>query len=248
MRVVKTWARPTGLALVLLGCATAAPASALKVSPVRVVLGKGQATTTVELRNDGDAAVLVQTRLVSWSQDQGQDVYAPTQDVLASPPIFTVAPGTTQIIRLGLRREPEASRELAYRIFLEEVPAPERPGSTGVRMLLRIGLPIFVVPRTPPPPPAFTWRAESVAGGPVAVTLDNTGGRSHVQVIDLKLGPPGADTVWAEENHHAYVLPGQTRTWTLEARLPEAAHDGRVRLRATTDVGNVDLELPLPGR
>jgi fimbrial chaperone protein len=199
------------------------------------------------LRNDGDAAVVVQTRLVSWAQDQGQDVYAPTRDVLASPPIFTVAPGATQTIRFGLRREPDASRELSYRIFLEEVPGPEQPGSTGVRMLLRIGLPIFVVSKAVPPP-AFSWRAEGIAGGPAAVTLDNTDGRRHVQVIDIKLGPPGADTVWAEESQSAYVLPGQARTWALETPLPEAATGGRVRLRATTDAGNVDTELPLSGR
>jgi len=243
----KTWAGRASLALVFFCCATAASASSLKVSPVRVVLGREQATTTVDLRNDGDAAVVVQTRLVSWAQDQGQDVYAPTQEVLASPPIFTIAPRATQTIRLGMRREPDASRELAYRIFLDEVPGPEKPGSTGVRMLLRIGLPIFIVPKETPPP-AFTWRAEGIAGGPVAVTLDNAAGRRHVQVIDIKLGPPGSDTVWAEENQTAYVLPGQTRTWTLEARLPEESRGGRVRLRATTDAGDVDTELPLSGR
>jgi fimbrial chaperone protein len=201
----------------------------------------------VELRNDGDAAVVVQTRLVAWSQEAGQDVYTPTRDVLASPPIFTLVPGATQTIRLGLRRDPDPSRELAYRIFLEEVPGPEKPEATGVRMFLRLGLPIFVLADALPPP-APAWRADGAAGGAAAVTLDNSEGRRHVQVISIRLGPPEADTVWAEETKPAYVLPGQARTWTLETPLPEAAKSGRVRLRATTDAGDVDTELPLSGR
>jgi fimbrial chaperone protein len=126
------------------------------------------------------------------------------------------------------------------------VPGQEKPGSTGVRMLLRIGLPIFVVPNASKPM-GFIWRAKGVADGSTAVTLDNTNGRRHVQVIGITLGPPGVDTVWAEESQAAYVLPGQTRTWTFEARVPEASQGERVRLRATTDAGNVDTELPLSG-
>lgn len=244
---VRAWARRTCLALVFLGCAATGNAASLNVSPIRVVLGKEQATTTVAVRNDGDGPVVVQTRVVAWSQDKGRDVYTPTPDVLASPPIFTVAPQATQVIRLGLRREPDDVRELAYRIFLEEVPGPEKPATQGVQMLLRIGLPIFVTPRAPQPAD-FSWRADRGTGSTLTVTLDNAKGTRHVQVTGIKLGPVGADAVWAEESAAAYVLPGQVRTWTLKPRVPEAAKGERVRLRATTDAGNADTELTLSGR
>ena len=64
-----------------------------------------------------------------------------------SPPIATIAPDKEQIIRVGLRRAPDKERELSYRLFLQEVPAPPKPGFQGLQVALRVGLPVFVQPK-----------------------------------------------------------------------------------------------------
>lgn len=69
---------------------------------------------------------MVQLEAMAWNKAQGQDIYTPTTDLIAAPPIFTVPPGGTQIVRIGLRRAPDPQRELAYRVYFQEIPPPPR--------------------------------------------------------------------------------------------------------------------------
>jgi fimbrial chaperone protein len=45
-------------------------------------------------------------QLFAWSQDAGQDILQPTTDLLVSPPVFTVQPGQSQLLRIALRGAP----------------------------------------------------------------------------------------------------------------------------------------------
>ena len=65
---------------------------------------------------------------------------------MATPPIFTVPPKGTQVIRVGLRRAADAQQGLSYRMFLQEVPPPPRQGLQGLQVALRLSLPVFVMP------------------------------------------------------------------------------------------------------
>ena len=63
--------------------------------------------------------------LGDWVQSEdGTDEYESTSDVIAVPPIFSIAPGETQIIRVGLVGGLSPDRELAHRLFLTELPRP----------------------------------------------------------------------------------------------------------------------------
>ena len=98
-------------------------AGAFLVSPLRVELSAKTPIAVVTVRNEGVAAGVMKLDVMSWSQNEGQDTYSPTFDVLATPPVFSVPAGGSQIVRLGLRRPADANKELAYRLYLHEQPS-----------------------------------------------------------------------------------------------------------------------------
>src|SRR5690348_17146810 len=77
----------------------AADAGSFQVNPIRVDMTKGATSAAITVRNDGPDAIVVQSSVVGWSQENGQDVYAPTTEALVTPPIMTVPPGGEQIVR-----------------------------------------------------------------------------------------------------------------------------------------------------
>ena len=45
----------------------------------------------------------IQAHIVAWSAKGAEEVLTDNDDILLNPPIFTVAVGHTQFLRLGLR-------------------------------------------------------------------------------------------------------------------------------------------------
>jgi fimbrial chaperone protein len=227
------------IALVLCLAAADARAGSFQVNPIRVEVAKGATNAALTVRNDGDDAVVIQASLLSWAQDEsGQDVYAPTNEALVTPPIMTIQPGGEQIVRVGLRRAADPQRELTYRLYLAEVPPPPKPGFTGLQVALRVGVPVFV----PPLVPAIRrleWSAQIAADGAIRLTAQNTG-NTHVQVTDFELGVAGAGEPLARQTALAYVLAGQRRLWTLPVAPDRVKVVSALRLKAFTDAGEID--------
>jgi fimbrial chaperone protein len=227
--------------------ASAANAGSLAVSPIRIELGPGQRSVTVTVRNDGDQATLVQTQLVSWSQADGEERLEPTGELLASPPIFTIAPAATQIVRIALRRPADADRERAYRLLVTEVPGPPQPGFTGAQFALKLSLPVFVDAAGAKTAPQVAWSATRDAAGALVLSAFNSGSK-HVQVRAVDVFGNGAEVdgrfagLW-------YILAGQRRSVTIApapGRTIGAA--GRIRIRADTDAGALAADVALDAR
>ncbi|HUH93753.1 MAG TPA: molecular chaperone [Casimicrobiaceae bacterium] len=218
----------------------AATAGSFQVNPIRVDIAKG-ASAAITLRNDGEESIVVQSSVVGWSQDNGQDVYAPTTEALVTPPIMTVPPGGEQIVRVGLRRPSDPQRELTYRVYLQEVPPPPKPGFNGLQVALRVGLPVFVAPLAAPIR-RLEWSARIRPDGTIALNADNTG-NSHVQITDFELRLPGASEPLARESLLAYVLAGQRRQWNLPAPAERVKSARELRLKAFTDAGEIDTAI-----
>ena len=198
--------------------ALAAHAGSFSANPVRLTIPAGVTSTSLSLENQGDQPVLVQAEVMAWSQQDGNDVLTPSQDLVVSPPIFKVAPGASQIIRVGLLRPADPARELTYRLFLQEVPQPPPSGQQGVvSVALRLGLPVFVVPRGRAAP-TLAWRAAPAPEGAIRLTLTNSG-NAHVQAIDCRLYRLDG-TLIAEHNLAGYVLLGQARSWQIKPSQP----------------------------
>jgi fimbrial chaperone protein len=228
-----------GLAF-FMGFAWDAGASSFAVNPVRVSLPKNASVASLTVRNEGSESTVVQLESVAWSQQAGKDVLAPTQEILATPPIFTIPPGGSQVVRVGLRRARDPQHELTYRLFLQEVPRPPKPDFRGLQVALRLSIPIFVE-GAPQRAAIVDWHARRTPQGELRVTAANRG-TAHVHVNHLAVRAPGAAQITHTES--AYVLHGQTREWALKAgQLPSAGTP--LHLSAHTDAGDLEADLVL---
>lgn len=220
-----------------------AGAGSFQVNPIRIDLSRGATNAAITIRNDGAEPVVVQSSVVAWSQENGQDVYAPTPEALVTPPIMTVPAGGEQIVRVGLRRPPDPQRELTYRVYLQEVPPPPKAGFTGLQVALRVGLPVFIAPLAAPVR-RLEWSAQIRPDGTIVLSAQNTG-NAHVQVTDFELRSSGAGESVAHESSLAYVLAGQRRQWTLSAPADRVKSARELRLKAFTDAGEIDSAVPV---
>ncbi|MBU2718151.1 molecular chaperone, partial [Acidithiobacillus ferridurans] len=128
----------------------------MTVLPVTIQMAPGQKATTLTVINHGHREIAFQVRAFAWTQLHGRNKLTPTAELLASPPLGTLAPGGRQIIRMVLRRPPQG-REASYRILLDEIPPPAAPGM--VRIALRMSIPIFAEPQTRVAPHVL-WQVE----------------------------------------------------------------------------------------
>jgi fimbrial chaperone protein len=220
-----------------------ANAANLLVFPLRIDLAPGQTSAVLTLQNRDSAPVVVQLETVAWSQEKGKDVYAPSRDLVATPPVFTIPAGGTQLIRIGLRRPADLNSEKSFRLFLQEVPGA-RPQSDGVtlNMAMRIGVPIFMQPQAVVR--KLDWQAQRLADGRLRVSVVNTGNVSE-QFSALELLIPGADKPLTLEASMVYALAGQTHEWLVTPKGKLPAGVSSLRLKGRSNSGVVDQDVPL---
>lgn len=226
-----------GAALLALAVVVSAHAASFTATPVRLNLPPGANSTSLSLQNTADQPVLVQAEVMAWSQRNGEDVLAPSQDLVVSPPIFTVGPGASQIVRIGLLQRPQSEREITYRLFLQEVPQPRGPGEQGISVALRLGLPVFVLPKGGASP-QLSWSAR-LESGAVHVAVKNAG-NGHAQIVECRLQDEDGKLI-AEQTLGVYVLAGQTRSWTMKAS--PAWQGGKLTVTAKTSAGDVVAQI-----
>jgi fimbrial chaperone protein len=234
----------TALGTAALCASLCASAADLEIDPIRIALSTQQKTAVIVIRNNSNQATTLEAKPVSWSQADSQDVYAPTRELLVSPPTFTIPAHGSQTVRAALRRLADTTRELSYRINLQEIPPVLPPGVNGVQVALRVGLPVFVKAQNGKSAPKAQWSLARTPDGKLSVALRNTG-NAHVQVTDFLVQRTTGAEVLAEQRAATYVLQGQTHVWELAPMAPEQITTGPLRLKAHTDAGDSDKELAL---
>jgi fimbrial chaperone protein len=163
-----------------------------------------------------------------------------TGDILAVPPVFEIAAGAEQVIRLALRRPLTSGTEQAYRLLITEVPRAVG-GDQGVAFALRLNLPVFVTPDGAAPAPA--WSLERDGGG-AKLTLGNQGS-AHVRVRSVALFQDGGAEPVFVSDEGGYVLAGRERSWQLDlGRLKSGAP---LTVRAETDRGEIEAPVDIRG-
>lgn len=225
-------------------------AADLAVLPVGLSLTTKYTKGMITVSNQGKEAVVIQAETVSWTQSDSENQYAPTQELLVNPPLFTIPPGRSQVLRVGLRQVKPVEQEIAYRLLLREVPpAPSLDeqvdeGKQGnIRVLLQLSLPIYITPAAPIS--QSQWQAQQDADGTVALKLSNNG-NVHILVNELTLRDADTDkdaVPLATTKVNTAVLPGQSHSWKI---IPESKLQGqRFVLEVKTDKGlqNVSLDL-----
>ena len=168
-------------ALLLCLSATTAAADWLTVLPVTIQMAPGEMAASLTVKNEADATARCRSEpLPGANRPLGEERLDPTTELMASPPICTIAAGVSQVVRLVLRRPPQGG-EASYRIRLDQIPPPAAPGTE--RIALRLPIPIFAEPNLRAAP-HLRWRIE--AGAHAALVAANDGNR-HEKVLSISL-------------------------------------------------------------
>lgn len=228
------------IAALLLAAALPAAASTFDISPIRAELGGRQRMAVLTLTNEDDAPVVVEMRLARWSQMDGADRLEDTLDLLAAPPVMQIPARGQQIVRVALRRAADPSRELDYRIIFQEVPRAAPQGFNGLRIALRLSIPVFVAPASGAAKGDLAWSGEWLSDGRLRVSATNRG-TAHVEVTDfaLRFGESAAPIPAIQSK---YVLPGSTMSWIL---TPPAGIDRHapISILGHSDQGDISAAL-----
>jgi fimbrial chaperone protein len=238
------------IAAFLLLALVAGPARAegLQLTPVIVELTRDQGNAILSLRNDTAAPVRYQLSAVTWDQDSaGQLKLAPTKDLILFPLLLALKAGEQRNVRVGVQPDRFGAVEKTYRVFLDQLPSPDRPGNKpAVQVLTRVSIPVFLEPERSVP--ALRIEKAEISQGKVSFQLQNLGNvrvRPTEIVADALSG--NGTAVTRQRWDGWYVLAGADRAyeWPLPKEGCERVRS--VRIEARLDGGKAlasALELP----
>lgn len=217
----------------------AARAQALSVLPVNVQMAPGEQASTVTVSNQGSSQTAVQIRAYKWNQQGDSDELTPSNEVVVSPPIATIAPGESQVVRLILRQPPQG-HEATYRIILDQIPPPAEPGI--VHVVLRMSIPIFAQPTTRAAADV-QFHVEVKDGSTYLVGVNN--GLRHESIRGIGLKTSDGRELKAAGGASPYILAGSTRHWKIDAPEVLTAPKDNFRLTAQSDTGAIEQQVQL---
>lgn len=197
----------------LLACLLSLPATAgsFRISPTLADIPPDASMATFRIQNSGRAPLTVQVTAKKWGQHDGEDILVGTDTLLVVPPLSTIAPGDTQVVRVALQgRRPE--RELAYRVFFHEVPPPPPPGTVGLQTALRMSIPLFFAPAEKSG--ELDWEVRRLAGGKLRLDVRNRGTR-FARFSGLQLAAGRRELMGLDGP--LYLLAVTNRHWILPA-------------------------------
>ena len=136
---------------------------------------------------------MIQAKPYAWTQN-GKDARDDTRELIVNPPIFKLAAGSQQLVRVASRGAPPRDVERAYRVVFSEVPVASSTPAAGFRISIAMDIPMFVEPMVRGAP-QVTWRLEQV-GDRSRLVAENSGGR-HLRLRDVQVldGAHLVDTV-----------------------------------------------------
>lgn len=233
---LKSWAA-AGFAGLFLVC-TPALAAEFSVSPIRLELGPAARSGALTVRNDSKEKISFQLEAMEWTQDaNGADRYTATPDLIFFPKILGVEPGEEAIVRVGAKK-PVVPVEKTYRIFIQELPNPNRAGTDvagpHVNVLLRFGAPIFVTPLQASDDADLT--AVSLDKGALKLSVKNTGNR-HQVIEGIHLQGIGSDgqELYTLTLADRYLLAGTTKAFTATIPAETCRRLAAITMELKTD-------------
>jgi fimbrial chaperone protein len=225
--------------------ASIASAAEFTIIPLRVALDRAARAAEVTVRNDDRAPLRMQVQAMSWRQDaEGKDQYEPVDDLIYFPRALEIPPGDSRLIRVGIRAAP-VSREETYRLFVEQLPPPDAgtaPAGASVRVLLRVGVPVFVAPAVVDRRGEIT-QLEIVAGR-VHWTVANPG-NVHFAADRVEVRAVGRDgtTLLTRHLQERYFLAGVLKP--LQSELPREVCAQAATIEVSVTGDHVDLKRKL---
>lgn len=203
----------------------AAQTGSLLIWPVDPVIASDARAAALWLENPGKAPITLQVRVYAWTQDGGDNAYAPQDAIWGTPPIVTIAPGGKQLVRLTRTLPTPAQTEQSFRVVVDEIPvsSPTAASGAAVAFRMRYSLPLFAYgeglarpqnsdPRATSKLPQLAWRVQD-GSGQRYLEIRNLGS-THARLTDVAFGDGASHSALAK-GLLGYVLPGATMRWPL---------------------------------
>jgi fimbrial chaperone protein len=220
----------------------AAQASGLRVEPVLLELNAPAAASMLTLRNDEDFDVAVQTRVFRWSQAGTTESLDPATDVVASPPITTLAPGSAYTVRVVRTAKTPVRGEESYRVLVDELPDARRLRTGGISILLRQSIPVFF--RAPALTPADVAWSLHARDGKLLIVGTNRGDE-RLRIASLRLRDRAGRTTGFGNGLVGYVLGRSSMTFTIAHPPQGFGASGPVSIAAESNTGPVQATAAL---
>jgi fimbrial chaperone protein len=223
-------------------------AQALKVTPIQVELTRDARSGIVTLHNQGDESVRYQVSAFAWGQDsRGEMQLSRTKDLHYYPSLLTVGPGEKRNVRIAAA-SPTAFGpvEKTYRLFVEQLPSAPKQDRTTVRVLTRVGIPVYVEP------PSRTMQAEpaalAVERGRFSFVLRNLGNiRVRPELVHAVGRDESGEIVFEAKLGSWYVLAGGERAFETELPRDACARVRTLSAQVKLSTGTVEAQLPVAG-
>ncbi len=196
-----------------------APGSSFEVSPIRVTFQPNESTTLMTVRNDGQERIRLQVSVMAWDQNkQGEMVLTPTDDIIFYPNLLTVDAGAQRNLRLGTGNL-AVTKEQTYRIFVEELPTNQKFQTTGVRVVTKMSIPIFIKPMKADVKNSIDRIA--LQGSDFSFDVINRG-NVHIQPREVRVKGTGVDGSLQLDRKIPgwYILAGGSREYRVD--LPKS--------------------------
>lgn len=209
-----------------------AGAANLQISPVTITMRAEQTSAGITLQNLGDAPLFGQVRVFVWDQAGGEEALAPTQELVASPPIVEIAANSRQTIRLVRTQAGALAQERTYRVLIDEVGRDDDPARSGVDIRLRYSVPVFVLPSGTPGKEVLDWQVFR-KDGEWMMRIKNSG-NFHAQIGSMVLANQAGKEFAVSKGLFGYVLAGRMREWRLPVAR-DAALEGPLAISVTVN-------------
>jgi len=233
------------MAMVVLGCGPRGPlawAATFTVDPTQIFLFNRTGSVLLTLHNESTETLSFQLSVFAWAQSNtGEMQLQPTQDIVFYPPLLTLKPSETRRVRVGTATNFDA-REKTYRLFVEELPPTETP--KGVRVLTKMGIPIFMRPAKEVATASLTDVRQQ--DGMLKFTLGNIG-TVHVVPRSVKVrGFAGTATAFEKDLDSWYVLAGGRRDFEMALPKSGCTHVTSIAVDVQFESGQVQEQLLTP--
>lgn len=235
------WRRLAAMAA-LSAFAGVSSAAALELSPLTIVLNDDAPVRTLLLTNDTTKDAAYQITGMDWSQADGESVHSTDTDLIVTPPIVSLAPGESVIVRVGLMDLNTDEQEASYRLLIRDITQLRETGAP-LRVRTQLLLGVFVRPKDLRPEIEIAETLD--LEGRACLDIQNRG-NVHQKLVSVRPADGSEGAVAVQQ----YVLAGagaEVCPVELEGKL------ARKKLRAgfTTAYSNKveyhDVSLPGPG-
>lgn len=214
------------LSLALVG---GAQAGGFAIVPLRVELGP-QRTSSLTVTNT-DEAKTFEVRVVRWTQQDRNDTYTQSDDLLLAPATFRLEKGASQVVRIQLNRPLDAA-EHPYRIFIDEVPVAQEIRPNTLKTVVSMAIPVFVAPASGPIARGDAALSVVLEKDVLKLQMRNTG-KANLKLREWVVTSPRAGDLLKVPSA-AYVLVGNTMTGDYPLRIQA---DGPLTVKVVTDRG-----------